>query len=97
MNKGQNKNLFQINEDEEEEPFSPSKNDCTDIQVEGTSHKKSVFGENKNIMNTSQMNNSNIHLAVNKQADYDCEINELPQFDSYSKNNVIDESNDKNL
>lgn len=34
-----NKNLFSINEDEEEEPFSASKNNYSDIQIDDTNTK----------------------------------------------------------
>ena len=51
FNQAQNKNLFQINEDEEEEPFSPSKNNFSEIQIDDTSNEKRTLGENKNILN----------------------------------------------
>lgn len=40
---GSNKDLFQINEDDEEQPYSPSKNNIS---------KGSILGENRNILNT---------------------------------------------
>ena len=40
---GSNKDLFQINEDEEEQPQSPSKNNIS---------KASILGDNRNVINT---------------------------------------------
>ena len=50
QNNNSKKNLFQINEAEDEEPFSPEKK----TQNKLTTSQINVLGENKNILNISQ-------------------------------------------
>eukprot|EP00347_Sterkiella_histriomuscorum_P012419 403368653 len=88
------KNLFQINEDEEEEPLSASKQNYSDIQIDDTNTKmrkldgdQNPFQVNMNITNLSKD-----QKLIGKRLNYDQEslkvsqvINDPPQFCSSSK------------
>ncbi|CDW71171.1 UNKNOWN [Stylonychia lemnae] len=89
QDKNSKKNLFQINEDEEEEPFSPSKSNNSEIQVGDSLSHKNVLDENKNLLNNG--NSTNFLKLSSSQLDY--QINDPPQFSSYNKNNEIEGEN----